>query len=213
MKKLLIAAIVAGSLIGMQAMAAVSLFLGAGNLYESDGVTFAPLNTVGLWIVDTSGGTSLTPTLTLGESIALGATLAGTSDKIIDVEDANNSNFGVGGINFGFSGAYGSGLGAGLASGQKFGIIWLINQSLSQTTTVAGQYGEFSDYAGAYSNPWILPADPTPLASYDMTTTANGGSVPESAGIANLTIVPEPSSIMLVVVGLLGGIGLIRRRS
>jgi len=212
MKKLLVAAIVAVSLVGMQAMASVSLSLGAADILDNNG-NLAPVNTVGLWIVDTSGGTSLSPILTLGENIAVGATLTGTTDKIVDAEDINSTTASPGSISLSYAGTYGSGVnGTSVAVGQKFGLIWLVNQAIGQTTAVAGWYGEFNDAAGAYSNPWVLPADGGNV-SYDMTTASEGGSVPNSMGMASLQIVPEPSSIMLVLVGLLGGFGLIRRRS
>ena len=207
MKKLFIATITAVSLVEMQAVANVSLHIDAAFLYDNTGVNYAPVTTVGLWIVDTSGGSSLSPELFPGESIAQGTTLAGTTDKILVATDGTAADSpGYLGFDFGPS-AYPT----GFAGGQKFGIIWLVNQSLSVTTFQGGCYGEFSDYAGAYSNPWTLAPDPTALETYDMSTVAAGGSVPEWMGIANLQIIPEPSSIMLVVVGLLGCIGLIRR--
>jgi hypothetical protein len=46
-----------------------------------------------------------------------------------------------------------------------------------------------------------------------MTTVSETGGVPDADGIANIIIVPEPSSLALVVVGLLGAVGMIRRRS
>ena len=211
MKNLPVVAVVAASLVGMQAMAYVGMSISAADLFTSDGLTLAPLNTVGLWIVDTSGGTSLSPVLTLGENIALGTTLAGTTDKIISVNDINNSTATPGQYADGITLAYGSGIGTGVAAGQNFGIIWLVNQSLSVTTAEAGYYGEFTDWPGSYSNPWVTPPNFYTI-SYDMTTVSEDGTVPNSTGIANLVIVPEPSSIMLVAVGLLGGIGLIRRR-
>jgi len=210
MKKLLIATIAAVSLVGMQAIASVSLHIDALDLLDHTG-SLAPLNAVGLWIVDTSGGTSLSPTLTLGENIAVGQTLLGSTDKIIGDNDINTSTATTGYLGLDSGGTYGSGVLTSVAAGYKFGIIWLVNQSLAVTTAVSGYYGEFNDAAGAYSTAWVLPPDGS-TSSYDMTTVSEGGGVPNSAGIANLQIIPEPSSIMLVVVGLLGGVGLIRRR-
>jgi len=221
MKKLLIATIAAASLVGMQAMANISVSLTANQIYDNTGVNVAPGNTVGLWYVDTSGGTSLAPTLSLGENIAVGALLTGTTDRIIQVNDINNTTGSPGSIGLSIvNEPYGSGPGTdsagdlyslvGVTSGDSFGLIWLVNQSLNVTTAQTGHYGEFNDAAGNFSNGWTLPVSGT--VSYDMTTESQGGSVPESAGIANLSIVPEPSSVMLVVVGLLGGLGLIRRR-
>jgi hypothetical protein len=208
MKRILIVAIAAASLVAMQAMANVTLHIDAADLLDGSSV-LAPQNTVGLWIVDTSGGTSLSPTLTLGENIAVGATLAGTTDLIIGANDIATSTASDGSLGLDFiNGSY-----TPLAQNQKFGIIWLINQNLATTTAMAGQYGEFNDAAGAYSGAWTLPADGTSYMAYDMTTVSESGGVPNSLGVANLVIVPEPSSIVLVVVGLLGAFGLIRRRS
>jgi len=209
MKKLVIAAIAAVSLIGMQAMASVNLTLSAEDLLDNTGVNMAPLNTVGLWIVDTSGGTSLAPILTLGENIAVGTTLTGTTDKILAAADINNSTDTTGQLGITFLGNDNVN---GYAVGDNFGLIWLVNQSLGVTTAQAGWYGEFTDWPGSYSNPWVLPSNNGTDTSFDLTTVSESGGVPNSYGEATLQIVPEPSSIMLVVVGLFGGIGLIRRR-
>jgi len=211
MKKLLIAAIAALSLVGMQAMASVSIDLSAADILDNAS-NLAPLNTVGLWIVDTSGGASLSPSLSLGENIAVGATLTGTTDKILVAADINNTTSTIGSIDLA---VVNSPYPAGFASGQKFAIIWLVNQALSVTTAQAGYFGEFYDSNAANDSQdgdaWVLPPDGT-TTSFDMTTASESGNILNSAGIASLQIIPEPSSIMLVVMGLLGGMGLIRRR-
>jgi hypothetical protein len=98
-----------------------------------------------------------------------------------------------------------------LSAGEKFGIIWLPEQTLADTTLEAGHAGIFSDGAGTYSTAWVLPPDGN-VASFDMTTVSEYGNVPNADGLATITIVPEPSSISLVVLGMLAVVGFARRR-
>ena len=210
MKKLLVITVVALSLVALQARASVGLTLGAADILDQYS-QLAPSNTVGLWVVDTTGaGFALPTSIASGSSIAVGSYFAGTALQIVDAEDINTTTAQLGDISLTFNGTYGVGNIA--TAGEKFGIIWLTQQTIGDTTLEGGYAGIFSDGAGLYSNAWVLPSDGSALG-YDMTTVSESGSVPDADGIANIMIVPEPSSLALVVVGLLGAVGMIRRRS
>jgi len=216
MKKLLVITIAALSLVAIQARASVGLTLGAADLLNNDS-SLAPLNTVGLWVVDTTGaGFTLPASIPSGTSIAPGAFFNGGNLLIVDAEDINTTTAAPGYDSLTFNGTYGSPTNPNLgiwniSAGEKFGIIWLPDQVIGSTSLAGGYAGIFSDGAGAYSSAWVLPPDGSTLG-YDMTTVSESGSVPNADGIANIIIVPEPSSITLVVLGLFGMIGLIRRR-
>jgi hypothetical protein len=208
MKKLLVVTIAALSLVAMQARATVSLHIDALDLLDNSS-SLAPLDTVGLFVVDTTGaGFALPTSIASGSSIAVGSFFDDTALKIISATDLTATGTpGDLGIDFGPA-VYP----AGVSAGEKFGIIWLPSQTLADTTLEGGYAGIFSDGSGQYSTAWVLPPDGS-TSGFDMTTVSETGGVPDADGIANIIIVPEPSSLALVVVGLLGAVGMIRRRS
>jgi hypothetical protein len=209
MKKLLVITVAALSLVAMQARASVGLTLGVLDILDENG-NLAPVNTVGLWVVDTTGaGFALPTSISSGSSIAVGQYFNGGNLQIVDVEDILTTTAQPGYDSLTFNGTYGVGNIA--ATGEKFGIIWLPEQTIENTTLAAGYAGIFSDGVGTYSAAWVLPADGANLG-YDMTTVSELGGVPDADGLASIMIVPEPSSLALVVVGLLGAVGMIRRR-
>jgi hypothetical protein len=207
MKRLLVVTVAALSLVAIQARASVTLDIGAVDLLDQNG-NLAPLNTVGLFVVDTTGaGFSLPTSIASGTSIAVGSFFAGTNLKIMADDDINNATATPGCLGLDFLGRYAG----NVSAGEKFGIVWLPEQTLGDTTLEAGHAGIFSDGAGTYSTAWVLPPDGN-VREFDMTTVSEEGSVPNADGLATITIVPEPSSISLVVLGMLGVVGFARRR-
>lgn len=191
------------------ASAAVSIQVGAADVRDNVG-NLAPLNTVGLWIIDTATNGFVTGTLDPGFSIAVGSRWPSpTSDDYILAKLDINAVQEPGYISIDFWGVYPS----PVAAGMRFGIVWMVNQTLADDIARPGWYGFFTDWQGVYGmRPWILPPDPTAFLDFDMTTESQGGTVPNEMGYAMHQIIPEPSTALLVGAGLLGLAAIRRRR-
>jgi hypothetical protein len=112
-----------------------------------------------------------------------------------------------------------------IPAGTKFGIRWfagLAATNFDNITLQEGQkYGQFSRQgASLYGGDlWVWPTyDPqqvSPVITLDGLRTTNnaGGLDPITEGQALLSVVPEPSSLALALVGAFGIFGLRRRRS
>lgn len=102
-------------------------------------------------------------------------------------------------------------LGSGVATGQKVAIYWFSDITSLGTTPVNGtKYGTYRESS------WLVPAD-TALVSFPLETENVGGSVSDSATVANLAVsssaVPESSAYAaLFGVAALGFAGCRRRR-
>ena len=106
MKRLLVVTVAALSLVAIQARASVTLDIGAVDLLDQNG-NLAPLNTVGLFVVDTTGaGFSLPTSIASGTSIAVGSFFAGTNLKIMADDDINNATATPGWLGLDFLGRY-----------------------------------------------------------------------------------------------------------
>jgi len=104
----------------------------------------------------------------------------------------------------GFSALLNFNLTGGLATGQPFGMIWFPNRS---DTSLPGPMG--GEAYGFYTHTdWILPPDGHTV-SFGFETVSVGGSIPDAVGFANLTVIPEPSTAVLLLAGL--GLALTRR--
>lgn len=108
-----------------------------------------------------------------------------------------------------------------IASGTKLGIRWFPGLTAEQyktgnLTLASGQhYGEFT----RQSNPqqggalWVAPGDGGNVQFDSLrTTNLSGGTDPVSAGMATLTVVPEPAALGLALMGAMGVFALRRRR-
>jgi hypothetical protein len=200
----MIAAIIATlGLATAQANAAVSVLLDAADLWKHDGITLAPQSTVGLLIDDKNNDGISNGPLVAGLSLAVGSSFGGADNVIVNRTTILAGGLGQDGL-LEFAAVFP--LGGGVAAGDHLTIVWMPNQINPSGPANVGWYGW-------YKNPfWIIPADGG-YAIYDMLTESEGGTVPDSAGIAGYAIIPEPAGVTLLSMGCLGLVGLVRRRS
>ncbi|MGI9089372.1 MAG: PEP-CTERM sorting domain-containing protein [Chthoniobacterales bacterium] len=184
---------------------AILINLSAGNLYS--GNTSTPFPTGGLiqLVASTLDNTFSNPTP---------GSFTGTSaDDVVIASFASNDILGPGSvqqpITFNLSG--------NLNAGDQLLLRWFPNLTLADVPTgpAAGNtFGQFrTDLVIDFSDiAWFVPADNTTF-SLNFLTAAQGGSNPESAGVANMMVVavPEPSTYALLAFGL-GGLVYAGRR-
>ena len=208
MKKLIAITAAIATLVTMKANATVTVALDALDVLNAASA-LAPQGTVGLMIVDKSGDGITNGPLTAGGSIANGQTFGGSDNVIVGNITIAGTSAQDGWLAWSAAWAIPS----GVSGASRIAIVWLPDQAGNQSTLAAGAYGWFSDASGTYSTAWVVPADGATV-TYDMTTVSEGGSVPDAFGVANHTInaIPEPSTVALVGLGLVGMVGMIRRR-
>jgi hypothetical protein len=210
-----IVAIVAALVAYQTARATVVINVTAADLTDQNS-NLTPLGALGILVADLSAtGTGIPNDLALGTSLVVGHNLTLTSPgdtfQIIGNWNSTASTETPGALIGGTGGI------TATATGGNLFLLWFPTLTQANLTAPGGiYYGEYGgsgtsgEWSGNNSDPWTMPADgatvyPTAL------TTDNGGVTPASELQGSLYIVPEPSSIMLVVVGLLGGLALIRR--
>ncbi len=90
--------------------------------------------------------------------------------------------------------------------GDALGIYWFPDLTVSTGSIGAGDsYGFFSGEALNSSRPWTTPSDGTSAYGLYFFTIAGqiaGGTHLASAGVANLSVAPEPSTALLLAIGL-----------
>ena len=193
MKKILLFS-AATALFHFSAQATVTINLGAGKLFESDGTTPVPNGALIQLIVSTGDAIFTAPTPT--------SFTGGSSDDVVVASFMMNSFGGGPGIftqvvNFAYSGS--------LAPGEQMMLRWwpLISGTSATSPGTGASYGQFrTDNVENSSNiAWITPSDGSNVNLFFLTGTI-GGVEPNSAGVANLTVVPEPSPFACVGAGL-----------
>jgi hypothetical protein len=200
MKLLLTAAALLVSAATLQAD--ITINLAGGNLYRSDGITLQPEGTIVQLIVSRGDNifTAPTPDSFTGNS---------PDDLILETFTVNSGpGFFAEPVNFTLSGT--------LGPNDRLLLRWFPTL-LAGTSAPGGgaEYGEFrtdtvqSDPDGS-DIAWFVPSDGS-IVGLNFLTENQGGSNPEVAGIANFTVIPEPSTYALLAVGI-AAIGIVRRR-
>jgi hypothetical protein len=195
----------------------------AANLYESDGVTLAPQSTLALLVVD-SGNDGL-GTISAGDSLIVGSTIGGADNVIVGRFDCSAP--GQDGVLQAYSIVSYGGL---VVAGKDLALLWFPTLTLANTTAVGGApYGVHEDPTGIQaaidsgsnqdnaSVPWVLPTDQGAVWDLNFYTASSAAyglayGYPDSAGIANAVVVPEPSTLALAILGLLGVVCITRHR-
>jgi hypothetical protein len=220
MKKVIAIAVAVTSLMAYQAAnAAVVINVTAGDLTSTAGSpgTLIPDDALAILVADTTGTASPT-NLDPSSSLAVGSnlTLTGGGDTYQILAVWNS------GLGSGQQGLLSDTTGniAGTTAGNELYLLWFPTLTLATTTAGSGtHYGEYGgttesagEIVGNGSAAWVMPS-PGANVSLVATTPSEGGVSPYSELQATLTTVPEPSSIALVLIGLFGAVGLVRRRS
>lgn len=198
MKRLIVSAILLVS--AAFAQADVTLNLGGGNLYTAGGASLAPSGSLVQLLVSTGDGVFSNPTPN--------SFVGGSTDDFVlasfsvnpDGQFAQPITFTLGVNN--------------VTTNDLLLLRWYPALTTAATMPGAGtQYGEFrTNNVESFSDiSWVVPNDGT--FTLNFLTDALGGPNPESAGFANLVVVPEPSTVALLAFGgVAGAVALLRRR-
>lgn len=198
MKRLLLSSLLL--LTAAAAHADVTLNLGGGNLYTAGGTSLAPVGSLVQLVVSTGDNlfSAPTPNSFVGTS---------TDDFVLasfTIDDAAGA----------FTQPITFTLGVNsVTAGDLLMLRWYPTLTSASGPGEGTSYGEFrTDAVQSFSNiAWAVPNDGT----YDLNflTEAFGGPNAESAGYANFTVVPEPSSVALLAFGgIAGAVAVFRRR-
>jgi hypothetical protein len=212
MKKLLVITIAAASLVAMQARADLQINFVGGLFYDNGNavVSSAVGAATGLILEDQGGLGVPTLTLTAGQVDTVGTLIGGNWLVIGSADFSSLATDGYDAMGTGslLLGSLGSGT---IAAGKAIDFMWIPGSTPGVLS--GGYYGsitETTDLSGG--DAWVVPPDGSIYSPALYTLASTAGDIPDANTIANNLIVPEPSSMALVVVGLLGAIGLIRRR-
>jgi hypothetical protein len=196
------------STLAFSSYANIALNIDAEALKDRNGIRIPDGTGLILLIADTSvNGFQIN--LTLGSSLTVGSSL-GADDQILGKWAVGAGGFGagtfeVGNATFDLAGSFNA--------GDPLGLYWFPNLTTSSANLTAGTFGVFTGGSG-----WVTPSDGSTVSlsffTADATELDFGGPYLASRGVASLPLpVPEPSTMLLVGVGLLGAICLRRHRS
>lgn len=198
MKRLLLSSLLL--LTAAAAHADVTLNLGGGNLYTAGGASLAPVGSLVQLIVSTGDNVFSAPTPN---------SFVGTSsDDFVLASFTINQGDGSFTQPITFSLAVNN-----ISTNDPLMLRWYPTLTSASGPGGGTTYGEFrTDAVESFSNiAWSVPNDGT--YSLNFLTQAFGGPNAESAGYANFTVVPEPSSTALLAFGgIAGAVAMFRRR-
>ena len=182
MKKLLVIAVAAVSLVAMQAYANVQINMFAGFLYDHGGNKVSSLPTVatGLILEDMGGLGVPSGSLTPGTPTTVGSVIGGNWLILANADfSANNTDgllsLGTGGVN---TGSFGGGV---LLSGKIIDLMWLPTTPSTSAVMLPGFYGaitEPTDLSGG--DAWVVPPDGSSFSPNVFTALTGGGDIPDA---------------------------------
>ncbi len=189
--------------------ASVNIAVDAGQLYNATGTPLAAGSLV-LLLADT--GNNGFSNINAG-SLAVGDYLNGDDQILYRGEILIDGGLSV--TSFGGTAvSLGEGLFPNLQTGDALSIVWFPNLTAASNSVAAGaSYGRFTTLTPQNGSAgWSVPSA---AANVDLNfyTEVKGGFYSESLGYANLVAIPEPSVYALAVIGLLGGLILLRLRA
>jgi len=186
------------------AHATVTINLGGGNLYGTSTATLFPTGGLLQLIVSSTDNVFTAPTA--------GSFTGNSTDDVVLASFVLNMGLGSPGtfaqpINFAFTGNIGP--------GDQILLRWFPTLTLANTTPPAGApYGQFrTDLIENFSDiNWTIPNDGA-LVALNFLTMAQGGTRMEIEGVANMMVaIPEPSTVALVGLSVIGLAAYSRRR-
>lgn len=184
---------------------ALTLVIDAEALKDQNDTRISEGSGLVLVLADTLGDGFAT-NLTAGLSLSTGGMLIG-NDMIVAKSVVFSDGFGAGCFEVTFTGLS---LAGNWDANDSLALYWFPALSTSTSATANGNYyGVFVGGPG-----WTTPSGGTASMNFftsDATELNGGGSYPASRGISSLQIIPEPSSVALVVIGF-GLIAAARRR-
>lgn len=197
-------AVVAGLLwAASPARASVSLNLDIENIHGLDTLTLAPAGSTAVLLVSTIDGDFGDLTLA-GSAFTVEA-----DDRVLGMFSITPEGILQNAVGFSFA--------DGITQNDPLLLVWYPNLTYSAGLTGPGQGQLFGDYRSdiatlASDLAWFVPADGSTLNLSAFTESA-GGDVLDSLLVASqFTVVPEPSTYLLVGLGLISMRMLVRRR-
>jgi len=175
--------------------ASITINLGGGNIYSTSTATLAPPGSLIQIVASTADNIFTDPTST--------SFTGGSADDVVIASFVINAGLGSPGT---FAQAIIFNLSATLTTGDLLLLRWFPTLTIADATGAppAGTpYGQFrTDAVENFSDiAWVVPADNS-IVSLNFLTLAQGGTRPESDGVAKFTVIPEPSTYALLAVGL-----------
>ena len=173
----------------MSGSASVTINLGAGQLFQSDGTTAIPAGSLIQLVASTADSTFTAPSPT--------SFTGSSADDVVlaSFGTPDSTGFFTEPITFNLSGS--------LDAGDPLLLRWWPTLTTSSSAPGGGTpFGQFrTDATENFSDTgWFVPADGSTITLNFLDSSAEG-SEPNSAGTASFTVVPEPASTLLFFIG------------
>lgn len=187
------------ALIATRAHAAFTINLLGGVVSDSSGTPISSSSGVLALVASTAGADSIFTQHIAGSSLTANSFLGGD-----DLVLATFTSFGDGFFSFSDSLSYES-FSSQLNAGDSLALYWFPTLSAGDTILHGTSYGMFTEIS------WAMPADGGTV-TYSFTTESAGGALPDSAGFATLTAVPEPATTVAFLGAAAGAFVIYRRK-